>query len=67
MKLKMLTRMATMVAAGSLVVGLLAGCSVIPSKDGAADSAVATDTALIITQGDGMPALNQRRGVPSSA
>ena len=57
MKLKMLTRMATMVAAGSLVVGLLAGCSVIPSKDGAADSAVATDTALIITQGDGMPAL----------
>lgn len=57
MKLKMLTRMATMVAAGSLVVGLLAGCSVIPSKDGAADSAVATDTALILTQGDGMPAL----------
>ena len=57
MKLKMLTRMATMVAAGSLVVGLLAGCSVIPSKDGAADSAVATDTALIITQGDGMPSL----------
>ena len=41
MKLKMLTRMATMVAAGSLVVGLLAGCSVIPSKDGAADNAVA--------------------------
>ena len=40
MKLKMLTRMAAMVAAGSLVVGLLAGCSVIPSKDGAADSAV---------------------------
>lgn len=57
MKLKMLTRMAAMVAAGSLVVGLLAGCSVIPSKDGAADSAVATDTALIITQGDGMPSL----------
>ena len=57
MKLKMLTRMAAMVAAGSLVVGLLAGCSVIPSKDGAADSAVATDTALIITLGDGMPAL----------
>lgn len=57
MKLKMLTRMAAMVAAGSLVVGLLAGCSVIPSKDGAADSAVATDTALIITQGDGMPTL----------
>ena len=57
MKLKMLTRMAAMVAAGSLVVGLLAGCSVIPSKDGAADSTVATDTALIITQGDGMPAL----------
>lgn len=57
MKLKMLTRMATMVAAGSLVVGLLAGCSVIPSKDGAADNAVATDTALILTQGDGMPAL----------
>ena len=57
MKLKMLTRMAAMVAAGSLVVGLLAGCSVIPSKDGAADNAVATDTALIITQGDGMPAL----------
>lgn len=57
MKLKMLTRMAAMVAAGSLAVGLLAGCSVIPSKDGAADSAVATDTALIITQGDGMPAL----------
>ena len=57
MKLKMLTRMAAMVAAGSLVVGLLAGCSVIPSKDGAAASAVATDTALIITQGDGMPAL----------
>ena len=57
MKLKMLTRMATMVAAGSLVVGLLAGCSVIPSKDGAADSAVATDTALILTQGDGMPTL----------
>ena len=39
MKLKMLTRMAAMVAAGSLVVGLLAGCSVIPSKDGAADNA----------------------------
>lgn len=57
MKLKMLTRMAALVAAGSLVVGLLAGCSVIPSKDGAADSAVATDTALILTQGDGMPAL----------
>lgn len=57
MKLKMLTRMAAMVAAGSLVVGLLAGCSVIPSKDGAADNAVATDTALILTQGDGMPAL----------
>lgn len=57
MKLKMLTRMAAMVAAGSLVVGLLAGCSVIPSKDDAADNAVATDTALILTQGDGMPAL----------
>ena len=57
MKLKMLTRMAAMMAAGSLVVGLLAGCSVIPSKDGAADNAVATDTALILTQGDGMPAL----------
>ena len=57
MKLKMLTRMAAMVAAGSLVVGLLAGCSMIPSKDGAADNAVATDTALILTQGDGMPAL----------
>ena len=57
MKLKMLTRMAAMVAAGSLVVGLLAGCSVIPSKDGAADNAVATDTALILTQDDGMPAL----------
>ena len=57
MKLKMLTRMAAMVAAGSLVVGLLAGCSVIPSKDGAADNAVATDTALILTQGDGQPAL----------
>lgn len=57
MKLKMLTRMAAMVAASSLVVGLLAGCSVIPSKDGAADNAVATDTALILTQGDGMPAL----------
>lgn len=57
MKLKMLTRMAAMVAAGSLVIGLLAGCSVIPSKDGAADNAVATDTALILTQGDGMPAL----------
>lgn len=59
MKLKMLTRMAAMVAAGSLVVGLLAGCSVIPSKDGAADSAVATDTALILTQGDGMPAVHR--------
>jgi len=57
MKLKMLTRMAAMVAAGSMVVGLLTGCSVIPSKDGAADNAVATDTALILTQGDGMPAL----------
>lgn len=57
MKLKMLTRMAAMVAAGSLVVGLLAGCSVIPSKDGAADNAVATDTALILTEGDGMPVL----------
>lgn len=57
MKLKMLTRMVAMVAAGSLVIGLLAGCSVIPSKDGAADNAVATDTALILTQGDGMPAL----------
>lgn len=57
MKLKMLTRMAAMVAAGSLVVGLLAGCSVIPSKDGAADNAVATDTALILTEGDGQPAL----------
>lgn len=57
MKLKMLTRMAAMVAAGSLVVGLLAGCSVIPSRDGAADNAVATDTALILTQGDGQPAL----------
>lgn len=32
MKLKMLTRMAAMVAAGSLVVGLLAGCSVIPPR-----------------------------------
>lgn len=57
MKLKVLTHMAAMVAAGSLVVGLLAGCSMIPSKDGAADNAVATDTALILTQGDGMPAL----------
>lgn len=57
MKLKILTRMAAMVAAGSLVVGLLAGCSVIPSKDGAADNAVATDTALILTEGDGMPVL----------
>lgn len=57
MKLNVLSRMAAVLAAGTLVVGLLAGCSVIPSKDGAADSAVATDTALIITQGDGMPAL----------
>lgn len=57
MKLNALSHMAAVLAAGTLVVGLLAGCSVIPSKDGAADSAVATDTALIITQGDGMPAL----------
>lgn len=55
MKLKMLTRMAAMVAAGSMV--LLTGCSMVPSKGGTVDNAVATDTALIITQGDGMPAL----------
>ena len=57
MKLNVLSRMAAVLAAGTLVVGLLAGCSMVPSKDGAADSAVATDTALILTQGDGMPAL----------
>ena len=57
MKLNVLSRMAAVLAAGTLVVGLLAGCSTISSKDGAADSAVATDTALIITLGDGMPAL----------
>lgn len=57
MKLNVLSRMAAVLAAGTLVVGLLAGCSMVPSKDGAADNAVATDTALIITQGDGMPAL----------
>lgn len=57
MKLNALSHMAAVLAAGTLVVGLLAGCSVIPSKDGAADNAVATDTALILTQGDGMPAL----------
>lgn len=57
MKLNVLSRMAAVLAAGTLVVGLLAGCSMVPSKDGAADNAVATDTAIIITQGDGMPAL----------
>lgn len=55
MKLKMLTRMAAMVAAGSMV--LLTGCSMVPSKGGTVDNAVATDTVLILTQGDGMPAL----------
>lgn len=57
MKLKMLTRMAAMLAAGSLAAGLLAGCSVIPSQDGAADNAAPTDSAIILTQGDGQPAL----------
>lgn len=57
MKLKMLTRMAAMAAAGFMLVGLLPGCSMVPSKGGTVDNAVATDTALILTQGDGMPAL----------
>ena len=56
MKLKMLTRMAAMVAAGSMV-GLLTSCSMVPSKGGTVDNAVDTDTVLILTQGDGMPAL----------
>lgn len=52
-----LSRMAAVLAAGTLLVGLLTGCSMVPSKGGTVDNAVATDTALIITQGDGMPAL----------
>lgn len=57
MKLNALSRMAAVLAACAVLAGLLTGCSTISSKDGAADSAVATDTALIITLGDGMPAL----------
>ena len=57
MKLNALSRMAAVLAACAVLAGLLAGCSTISSKDGAADEAVATDTALILTQGDGMPAL----------
>lgn len=57
MKLNVLSRMAAVLAAGTLVVGLLAGCSMVPSKGGTVDNAVDTDTVLILTQGDGMPAL----------
>ena len=57
MKLNALSRMAAILAAGAVLAGLLAGCSTISSKDGATDEAVATDTALILTQGDGMPVL----------
>lgn len=57
MKLNALSRMAAVLAACAVLAGLLAGCSTISSKDGAADEAVATDTALILTQGDGMPSL----------
>ena len=57
MKLNALSRMAAVLAACAVLAGLLTGCSTISSKDGAADSAVATDTALIITLGNGMPAL----------
>ena len=57
MKLNVLSRMAAVLAAGTLVVGLLAGCSMVPFKGGTVDNAVDTDTVLILTQGDGMPAL----------
>lgn len=57
MKLNALSRMAAVLAACAVLAGLLAGCSTISSKDGVADEAVATDTALILTQGDGMPSL----------
>lgn len=57
MKLNVLSRMAAVLAAGTLVVGLLAGCSMVPSKGGTVDNAVDTDTVLILTQGDGMPTL----------
>ena len=57
MKLNALSRMAAILAAGAVLAGLLAGCSTISSKDGTTDEAVATDTALILTQGDGMPVL----------
>lgn len=57
MKLKMLTRMAAMLAAGTLAAGLLAGCSAIPSPDGTADNAAPADSVVILTQGDGQPAL----------
>ena len=52
-----LSRMAAVLTAGTLVVGLLTGCSMVPSKGGTVDNAVDTDTVLILTQGDGMPAL----------
>lgn len=52
-----LSRIAAVLAAGTLVAGLLTGCSMVPSKGGTVDNAVDTDTVLILTQGDGMPAL----------
>ena len=52
-----LSRMAAVLAAGTMVVSLLTSCSMVPSKDGTVDNAVDTDTVLILTQGDGMPAL----------
>lgn len=52
-----LSRMAAVLAAGTMVVSLLTSCSMVPSKGGTVDNAVDTDTVLILTQGDGMPAL----------
>ena len=57
MKPNALSRMAAVLAVGAVLAGLLAGCSTISSKNGTTDEAVATDTVLILTQGDGMPAL----------
>lgn len=55
MTMKMHLRAMAAVAAGVLAAALLAGCNALPQKK--SEETTAADTALILTQGDGMPAL----------
>lgn len=56
---KLFRKMAALLA-GALTAAVLTGCSMFPSQT---EQPTATDTVLLMTQGDGMPALNKDEDV----